>query len=212
VILDRSRWRPSPRQLVQVLTGQWLFGTGEALLVAAGLGNSPWTTLAEGVSLHTPFSIGVATILIGFAVLVCWIPLRERPGLGTLLNAVVIGLAIDATLAYLPDEHGLALRIFSVLLGIGTVGVGSGLYLTAALGPGPRDGLMTGLHARYGWPLAAVRTCLELGVTAGGFALGGKVGAGTLAFALLIGPAVATAVRLVAPRVDALAVAAHREE
>jgi uncharacterized membrane protein YczE len=209
---NRSRWRPSPAQLIQVLAGLWLFGTGEALVVAGGLGSSPWTALAQGVAVHTPFSIGVATQLIGFAVLLCWIPLRERPGLGTILNAIVIGIAIDATLAYLPDEHGTAIRIGSLLLGIAVVGLGSGLYLTAALGPGPRDGLMTGLNARYGWPLAAVRTGIELGVTAGGLALGGKVGAGTLVFAVLIGPAVARAVRLIAPRADAFQLAMHREQ
>jgi uncharacterized protein len=197
---------------VTVLAGQWLFGTGEALLVGAGLGNSPWTTLAQGVSIHTPFSIGVATQLIGFAVLLCWIPLREKPGLGTILNAIVIGFAIDVTLAYLPDEHALAVRVVSLIAGIAVVGLGSGLYLTAALGPGPRDGLMTGLNARFGWPLAAVRTAIELSVTAGGFALGGKVGIGTVAFALLIGPAVARSVHLIAPRANAFQLAMHREQ
>lgn len=180
--------------------------------MASNLGNSPWTTLAQGVSLHTPLSIGVATQAIGFAVLLCWIPLRERPGLGTILNAIIIGVAIDVTLAYLPHEGPLAVRIGSVLLGIAVVGIGSGLYLTAALGPGPRDGLMTGLNARYGWPLSAVRTAIELTVTVAGFALGGRVGVGTLAFALLIGPAVTRSVRLIAPRADAFAMAAHREQ
>jgi uncharacterized protein len=212
VLIDRSRWRPSPAQLVQVVTGEWLFGTGEALLVAANLGNSPWTTFAQGVSLHSPLSIGVATQLIGFLVLLCWIPLRERPGLGTILNAILIGVAIDVTLAYLPHEGALAIRIGSVLLGIALVGLGSGLYLTAALGPGPRDGLMTGLNARFGWPLSAVRTVLELTVTVVGFALGGRVGVGTLAFAFLIGPAVAYSVRKIAPRADAYVLAAHREQ
>jgi len=209
---DRSRWRPTPRRLLQVVAGEWLFGTGEALLVAANLGNSPWTTFAQGVSLHTPLSIGVATQVISFAVLLCWIPLRERPGLGTILNAILIGVAIDATLAYLPHEGALAVRIGSVLLGIAVVGLGSGLYLTARLGPGPRDGLMTGLNARYGWPLAVVRTAIELTVTVVGFALGGRVGVGTLAFALLIGPTVARSIRLIAPRADAFAMAAHREQ
>ena len=208
----RSRWRPSPAQLVQVLIGLWLFGTGEALVVVSDLGNSPWTAFAQGVSVHTPFSIGVATQLTGFAILLCWIPLRERPGLGTILNAIVIGLAIDATLAYLPAEHALGLRIASLVAGVAVVGLGSGLYLTADLGPGPRDGLMTGLHARFGWPLSAVRTGIELTAALVGLALGGRVGAGTLAFALLVGPAVATAVRVIAPRRDAFALAAHREQ
>jgi uncharacterized membrane protein YczE len=197
---------------VQVVAGEWLFGTGEAMLVAAGLGNSPWTTFAQGVSLHTPLSIGVATQVIGFLVLLCWIPLRERPGLGTILNAILIGVAIDVTLAYLPHEGALAVRLGSILLGIALVGLGSGLYLTAALGPGPRDGLMTGLSTRFGWSLSAVRTALELAVTAIGLALGGRVGLGTLAFALLIGPAVQSSIRLIAPRANAFAIAAHREQ
>jgi uncharacterized protein len=207
-----SLWRPTPARLVQVLLGEWLFGTGEALVVAANLGTSPWTSLAQGVSLHTPLSIGVATQAIGFTVLLCWIPLRERPGIGTILNAIIIGVAIDVTLAYLPHEGQLAVRVASTLGGIAVVGIGSGLYLTARLGPGPRDGLMTGLHKRYGLPLAAVRTALELSVTLAGLALGARVGIGTLAFALLIGPAVATCVRVIAPRADARALAAHREE
>ena len=194
------------------MIGLWLFGTGEALVVQGDLGNSPWTAFAQGVSHHTPFSIGVATQLAGFAILLCWIPLRERPGLGTILNAIVIGIAIDATLAYLPAEHAIAVRIVSFLAGVAVVGLGSGLYLTADLGPGPRDGLMTGLHMRFGWPLAAVRTGIELSAAVAGLILGGRVGAGTLAFALLIGPAVATAVRVIAPRRNAFAIAAHREE
>src|SRR5436190_643510 len=166
---------------------------------ARELGNSPWTVLAEGVSKHTPLSIGAATFAISVVVLLCWIPLREWPGLGTVLNAIVIGVAIDTTLALLPhlDSHGV--RWAALLGGIAVVGLGSGLYLTAALGPGPRDGLMTGLHMRFGWPLAAVRTAIELSAASVGLALGGRVGAGTLAFALLIGPAVATAVHVIAP-------------
>src|SRR6476620_3800662 len=107
---ERSRWRPSAGQLAQVLAGEWLFGTGEALVVASDLGNSPWTTLAQGVSIHTPLSIGVATQAIGFAVLLCWIPLRERPGLGTILNSIVIGISIDVTLSLLPSIDALGAR------------------------------------------------------------------------------------------------------
>jgi uncharacterized membrane protein YczE len=195
----RARWRPTPWQLVQVLAGLWLFGTGEALVVASELGNSPWTVLAEGVSKHTPLSIGAATFSISVLVLLCWIPLREWPGLGTVLNAIVIGVAIDATLALLPhlDSHGV--RWVALLGGIAIVGLGSGLYLTAALGPGPRDGLMTGLHARFGWPLAAVRTGIELTAVTAGFLLGGTVGVGSVLFALLIGHAVSFGVRRIGP-------------
>jgi uncharacterized membrane protein YczE len=193
----RSRWRPTPRQLAQVLLGLWLFGTGEALVVASELGNSPWTVLAEGVSKHTPLSIGAATFAIGVVVLLCWIPLRERPGLGTVLNGIVIGGAIDATLAILPHLGALPVRWVSLAVGIAVVGLGSGIYLTAALGPGPRDGIMTGLHARRGWPLAAVRACIELTAVTSGFLLGGTAGVGSLLFALLIGPAVAFSIRTI---------------
>jgi uncharacterized membrane protein YczE len=194
-----ARWRPTPWQLVQVLVGLWLFGTGEALIVAAKLGNSPWTVLAQGVSKHTPLSIGAATFAISVVVLLCWIPLREWPGLGTVLNAVVIGVAIDVTLELLPslDSHGA--RWTGLFAGIAIVGLGSGLYLTAALGPGPRDGLMTGLHARFGWPLAGVRTGIELTAVTLGFLLGGRVGVGSVLFALLIGHAVSFGVRRIGP-------------
>ena len=196
---EGSRWRPTPPQLVQVLVGLWLFGVGDALVVASELGNSPWTVLAEGVSVHTPLSIGAATFAISLAVLLCWIPLRERPGLGTVLNAIVIGIAIDATLALLPPIESIALRWVSLLGGIAVVGLGSGLYLTAALGPGPRDGIMTGIHRRRGWPIAAVRACIELTAVTIGFLLGGTAGIGSLSFALLIGPAVAFSLRTIGP-------------
>ena len=194
-----ARWRPTPHQLVQVLIGLWLFGMGEALVVASELGNSPWTVLAEGVSRHTPLSIGAATLVISFVVLLCWIPLRELPGLGTLLNAVIVGVSIDATLALLPHLGALAVRWVALLGGIALVGFASGLYLTAALGPGPRDGLMTGLHARFGWPLAAVRTAIELTAVTSGWILGGTVGIGSVLFALLIGHAVSFGVRRIGP-------------
>ena len=194
-----SRWRPTPRQLVQVVVGLWIFGVGEALLVASELGNSPWTVLAEGVSKHTPLSIGGATLAIGAAVLLCWIPLSEKPGLGTVLNSIVIGISIDVTLELLPKLDALGTRWVSLFAGIAVVGLGSGLYLTAALGPGPRDGLMTGLHARNGWPLAAVRTGIELGAVTAGYLLGGTVGVGSLLFALLIGHAVSFGVRRIEP-------------
>jgi uncharacterized membrane protein YczE len=194
-----ARWRPTPWQLAQVLVGLWLFGTGEALIVAAKLGNSPWTVLAQGVSRHMPLSIGAATFAISVLVLLCWIPLREWPGLGTVLNAVVIGVAIDATLALLPHLGSHVVRWAALLGGTAVVGLGSGLYLTAALGPGPRDGLMTGLHARFGWPLAAVRTGIELTAVTAGFLLGGRVGVGSVLFALLIGHAVSFAVKRLGP-------------
>jgi uncharacterized protein len=168
-------------------------------VVASKLGNSPWSVFAQGVSNHTPLSIGGATLLISFFVLLWWIPLRQLPGLGTVLNAIVIGLSIDATLALLPHLGALAVRWASLLCGIALVGLASGLYLTAALGPGPRDGLMTGLQARFGFPLAAVRTAIEVTAVSIGFALGGRVGIGSVVFALLIGHAVAFAVKRIGP-------------
>jgi uncharacterized protein len=189
-----SLWRPTPARFVRLLVGLWLFGTGDAAIVRAALGNSPWTVLAQGVAKHSALGIGTATIVISFVVLGLWVPLRQRPGLGTLMNAILIGLAIAVTLRWLPDDPSDAARVALVLGGIAVVGLGSGLYLTARLGPGPRDGLMTGLHRRTGLSLRAVRTCIEGSATVGGFALGGRVGVGTLAFAVLIGPAVQAAV------------------
>jgi uncharacterized membrane protein YczE len=186
--------------LLRLACGLWLFGVGEALLVASGLGNSPWTVLADGVSRQTPLSIGGATILISVTVMLLWIPLRQRPGIGTIANAIVIGVSIDVTLALLGRHHSLAVDITFMLLGVAVVALGSALYLGAYLGPGPRDGLMTGLHRRTGRPIAAIRATLEVGAAAAGFALGGTFGLGTIWFALAIGPAVALSLRLVGAR------------
>ena len=192
----RSRWRPSPRALGQVVFGLTLFGIGEGLVVASELGNSPWSVFAEGLEVQTPLSIGAATLLTSAVVLLCWIPLGERRlGVGTVLNAVIVALMIDVTLWVLPALEALGFRWAAVFGGIALVGIGSGFYLAADLGPGPRDGLMTGIHARTGWPIFAVRTGIEASAVAVGFALGGTVGAGSLLFALLVGPAVATALR-----------------
>jgi uncharacterized membrane protein YczE len=192
-----SRWRPTPRRLVRVLFGLTLFGTGEGMVVGSELGNSPWTVFAEGVSVQTSLTIGTATLLIGAAVLITWLLLDERPGLGTVLNVLVISMMIDVTLWALPTLHLIGVRWAALFGGIVLVGIGSGFYLTARLGPGPRDGLMTGIHARTGWPIFAVRTGIEATAVAVGWALGGTVGAGSLLFALLVGPAVATALRVI---------------
>ena len=193
-----SRWRASPRRLVTLLVGLWIFGAGEAALIASELGNSPWTVFSEGVSVQTPLTVGAATVATSFVVLLLWIPLRQRPGLGTIANAVVVGVAIDATLVVLPaaDDTPLAARWLELGAGIAIVAVGSAIYLGTALGPGPRDGLMTGLHRVTGRPVALVRGLIELSALATGVALGGTFGVGTIAFAVLIGPAVATALRL----------------
>ncbi|MDQ1684469.1 MAG: hypothetical protein QOC82_1206 [Frankiaceae bacterium] len=190
-----GRWRPRPATLPVLLAGLWIFGTGEALLVASRWGNTPWTVLAEGVSRHSPLSIGAATLVISGVVLFGWIPLRERPGLGTVLNAIVIAVAIDVDLDFLPRPHQAIGQAGFVVVGIAAIGIGSALYLTAALGPGPRDGWMTGIARRFGLPLAWVRLGLELSVMLAGWLLGGRVGVGTAAFALAIGYAVTTAMR-----------------
>ena len=191
-----SRWRASGQQLLRLLPGLWIFGTGDAFLVAADLGNAPWTVFAQGLSLHTPLTIGAATQLIGVGVLLGWIPLRERPGLGTVLNVVVIGFAIDVMLPLLPAPSTVVLQVALVLAGIALVAIGSALYLSAELGPGPRDGWMTGLHRRFGWRLSRVRLGIELGVLGVGWLLGGTVGLGTVAVAVLIGYSVGASVRL----------------
>ncbi len=186
-----SRWRASPARLTRLLVGLTLFGAGEGLLVHSALGNSPWTVLAEGAAEHLGVAIGTATIAISLVILLAWVPLHQRPGLGTIANAVVVGLAIDVTLRALGDGSGaLGTRALEVAGAIALVSVGSGFYLTARLGPGPRDGLMTGLAARTGGSIRLTRGLIELSACAAGAALGGTLGLGTLAFALLIGPGV----------------------
>jgi uncharacterized membrane protein YczE len=188
-----GRWEVRPLTITVLTAGLWLFGTGEALLVASHLGNTPWTVLAQGVSRHSPLSIGAATFAISLAVLVAWLPLRQRLGFGTLANAVVIAVAIDVMLRVLPQPTSQPARLAEVLLAIACIGTGSGIYLTTWLGPGPRDGLMTGLAAATGLPIAAVRISLELAALLSGWLLGGRVGVGTVVFALTIGYAVAAA-------------------
>ena len=192
----QSRWRTSPGTFAILILGLTLFGTGEAMLVASHLGNAPWTVLAQGLSTRLPISIGVATFLVSVTVLLLWIPLRERPGLGTISNAVVIALSLQVMVLLLPQPDATGLRLLYVLGGIAIIGVGSGLYLTTNLGPGPRDGWMTGIHVRTGWPISAVRLGIEVTVVVIGWLLGGTVGIGTVLFALLVGPAVGYGLRL----------------
>lgn len=191
-----GRWRASPTTLVILVVGLWLFGTGEALLVDAGLGVSPWTVLAQGLDAQAGIGIGWATFFTSVVVLLLWIPLRERPGLGTLTNVVVIALALGVSAPLLPSPAGLGWQLAEVITGIAMIGLGSGMYLTCGLGPGPRDGWMTGLHHRTGLPVALVRVVIEVAVLAVGWLLGGTVGLGTVAFALLIGPSVGYGLRL----------------
>ncbi|MEV0911169.1 YczE/YyaS/YitT family protein [Streptomyces hokutonensis] len=176
------------RRLVQLYVGLALYGASSALLVVSGLGLEPWNVLHQGFAELTGLTIGVVSIIVGAAVLLLWIPLRQRPGLGTVSNVFVVGLAMDGTLALVPDAHGLAVRIPLLLAGILLNGVATGLYISASFGPGPRDGLMTGLHKLTGRSIRLIRTGIEVAVVVTGFALGGTVGIGTLLYALAIGP------------------------
>jgi len=191
-----SRWKARPSTLFVLIFGLWLFGTGEALLVVAEMGNGPWTVLAEGVSSRTSLSIGFATFAISLVVLALWIPLRERPGLGTIANAIVIAAALQVGVWFLPHPDPTWLKLLFVFAGVALIGLGSGLYLTTNLGPGPRDGWMTGIHTKFDIPVARVRLAIEITVLVLGFLLGGTVGLGTVIFALLIGPSVGWGLRL----------------
>ncbi len=186
-----GRWSASPGSFLVLIAGLYAFGTGEALIVVGGLGVSPWTVLAQGLATILPMSIGAATLLVSAGVLLVWLPLRERPGLGTIANAVIIALALQVGVWLLPEAHGVTTQLGFVLVGIALVGLGSGFYLTTNLGPGPRDGMMTGLHQRTGIPVGRVRMGIEVVVLGVGWLLGGTVGVGTVLFALLIGPSVA---------------------
>jgi uncharacterized membrane protein YczE len=176
------------RRLSQLYGGLTLYGASSALLVRSGLGLEPWNVLHEGLAERTGLSIGVVLTLVGASVLLLWIPLRQRPGLGTISNVLVIGVALDATLALVPDARTLVVRVPLLVAGIVLHGVATGMYIAARFGAGPRDGLMTGLHQRTGVSIRLVRTAIEIAVVATGFALGGTVGIGTVLYALSIGP------------------------
>jgi uncharacterized membrane protein YczE len=181
---------PGPRRLVQLYGGLVLYGLSMALLVRSGLGVMPWDVLHQGLARQLGWSLGVVTIVVGALVLLAWIPLRERPGLGTVSNVVVIGLALDAALAVLPEPTSLPLRIALVPIGILLNAVATAAYIGVRLGPGPRDGLMTGLVRRTGRSVRLVRTSIEVAVVALGWLLGGTLGVATVLYALAIGPLV----------------------
>lgn len=180
---------PRPRQLTQLLAGLAAAGLGIALVVRSGLGLGPWDVLHQGIAGRIGISMGMVVLGVGVVVLASWVPLRQRVGIGTVLNVIVVGAALDVFLALLPQVHGAGARWSSLLIGVVAVGLGSGLYLGAGLGPGPRDGVMTGL-AQRGISVRAARTGIELSALAVGWLLGGTVGIGTLVFALAIGPLV----------------------
>jgi uncharacterized membrane protein YczE len=175
------------RRLPQLLVGIPVLGVGIALTLEARLGVSPYDVLHQGIAHRTGLSVGTVVILVGLVILLFWIPLRQRPGIGTVVNTLTVGLVIDVALRVVPEPDLLAARIPLLLVGILVTGLGMGLYIGAGLGPGPRDGLMTGIAAR-GHPIWAVRTLLELAALAAGWVLGGNVGVGTVLFAFSIGP------------------------
>ncbi|HKF90121.1 MAG TPA: hypothetical protein VKC52_01440 [Acidimicrobiia bacterium] len=180
-------WRELRRRLPQLLVGIPVLGVGIAMTLQARLGVSPYDVLHQGIAAKTGRSVGTVVIVVGLVILVFWIPLRQRPGLGTVVNTLTVGLVIDLALHVVPEPELLAARVPLLVAGIVVTGLGMGLYIGAGLGPGPRDGLMTGLAAK-GFPLWAVRTVLELAALAAGWILGGNVGIGTVAFAFSIGP------------------------
>ena len=183
--------KQSLQRFLILIFGLTLFGIGEAFLVITSLGNSPWVVLSEGISLNSNLNIGQATFFVSLMVLFFWIPLKQKPGFGTLANMVVIAAAIELGLLIIPEVNNLALKVFYVLFGILLVGIGSALYITCGLGTGPRDGLMTGLHYRTGVRVGRVRLGIEVVALTTGALLGGSLGVGTALFALLIGQSVA---------------------
>jgi uncharacterized membrane protein YczE len=192
------RWDLSPSRVAILIFGLFIFGIGDSLLIVAELGNAPWSVLAQGIALRTPLSVGAATFLISGIVLALWIPLKEKPGFGTLANILVIATAIDIGIAFIPHPDLVALKLLYVLVGIALVGSGSALYITCGLGPGPRDGWMTSMHRRTGIPVGRVRMVIEVTVLILGALLGGTLGLGTALFALFIGYSVATSFGVVA--------------
>jgi len=182
--------RALPRRLVQLYLGLALYGVSMALMIRSALGNMPWDVLHQGLSQRLGWSLGTVTVVVGAVVLLCWIPLRQRPGLGTISNVVVIGVAVDAALALVPHVDAMAGRIALATGGILLNAVATALYIGARFGPGPRDGLMTGLVGRTGWSLRLVRTGIEVAVVLTGWALGGTLGVVTVVYAVVIGPLV----------------------
>ena len=186
----RSESAIMARRVGQLIIGLFLYGIGISLMIRGGVGVAPWDVLSQGVSLQSGLAFGLVTNLIGAAVLLAWIPIRQKPGIGTVVNVLLIGPSAQFGLWAIPVVDDLLPRIAVFLLGLLTVALATGLYIGARMGPGPRDGLMTGIHRRWGWPIWVARTAVEVTVLTIGWLLGGNVGLGTLAFALLIGPMV----------------------
>ena len=189
---DALNLKPKFITLLYLILGLILFGLGETLLITANAGVSPWTVLAQGVSIRTGYSIGLTTFFVSIGVLCLWIPLRQKPGIGTILNTIIISVVIDVSLPYLPAPETIFLQILQIISAVVIVGLGSGFYLIANLGPGSRDGLMTGLQRITNKPISLIRAIIEISVVIVGWYLGGVVGIGTIVFALTIGPFVSS--------------------
>ena len=189
--------RPKLTTLIMLVIGLFLFGLGEAIIIGSGSGVSPWTVLAQGISSKTDLSIGMATFLISIFILIFWVPLKQIPGIGTIFNAIIIASAIDLTLGFIPKPELIYLKILQASFGILIVGIGSGIYLTSNLGPGPRDGLMIGLQQKTNTSIPLIRTIIEITAVTVGWFLGGIVGIGTILFVFGIGPCVGVGLTLV---------------
>ena len=189
--------RPKLTTLIMLVIGLFLFGLGEAIIIGSGSGVSPWTVLAQGISSKTDLSIGMATFLISIFILIFWVPLKQIPGIGTILNAIIIASAIDLTLGFIPQPELIYLKILQASFGILIVGIGSGIYLASNLGPGPRDGLMIGLQQKTNTSIPLIRTIIEITAVTVGWFLGGIVGIGTILFVFGIGPCVGVGLTVV---------------
>lgn len=200
--MSRFTGRRMPRRITQLLVGLFLYGIGIAFIVRGAIGAAPWDVLTQGIARHVPLTFGTITILVSIVVLLLWIPIRQKPGIGTLLNALLVGPAADVGFLSIPEVEQLWLRIAYFVIGLLVLSAATGLYIGAAFGPGPRDGLMTGLHRRTGWPIWIVRTALEVTVVVIGWLLGGNVGVGTVAFAVLVGPLCQFFMKIFAVRID----------
>jgi len=186
-----SMWKARPRTMLFMILGNWLYGTGEALLITADIGQTPGTVLAQGIQNLTGDSIGWTSFYISVGVMLLWIPLRLKVGIGTVFNIILVSVAIDVMTPLMPQPESYSLSVLQVLLGILVIAIGSAFYIPSNLGPGPRDGLMTGLHFRTDWPIGRVRFGIEAVLLVSGWLLGGSVGLGTVLVTVLIGEVVA---------------------
>ena len=189
--------KPKRLTIFYLVVGLILFGLGETLLVTANIGVSPWFVLHQGLSFRTGYTIGITTFIVSIIVLFLWLPLKQKPGIGTILNAILISVVIDLSLPFLPKPDDFLLQLFQVIFAIVIIGIGSGFYLAANLGPGPRDGLMTGINKQTNLSFSLIRIVLELSVVGLGFYLGGIVGIGTIIYAIGIGFSVSLGLFLV---------------